>query len=308
MRRSALLSILLCTATAILLSQTLWAPKGEPAGYVPPHRPHTKLSDVLEKHKGHAEWRELVVDDSYLRSEYVQVRPGSGVKRALHPDTRTWWVVLDGQVRFDIESVGPLTASKGSMVQVPMQTFFSWEAIGHRPALLFETNIAGAQTLYESDVMPPKIPGIDWLKVRFNNRVIGRFEHNNKPHVTFEEVAQGLESGKLKGTIRIVQDARGTANFIYGYNKDRPAGSQASVAAPLDENNKGHYHPECAEYWLIMKGQIRYPIERVGVVIANEGDVVYVPRYTWHFPRWWGEGASCRLAMNGYPDISHLFE
>ena len=28
----------------------------------------------------------------------------------------------------------------------------------------------------------------------------------------------------------------------------------------------------------------------------------------WHAPRWWGDGASCRLAMNGYPYISHLFE
>ena len=40
---------------------------------------------MLEKHKGQAEWRELVVDDSYLRSEYVQASPGSGVKRAIHP-------------------------------------------------------------------------------------------------------------------------------------------------------------------------------------------------------------------------------
>ena len=89
------------------------------------------------------------------------------------------------------------------------------------------------------------------------------------------------------------------ANFIYGYNSKLP---------PLDPNAKGHYHPEGAEYWLIMKGQIRYPIERIGVIIAEEGDVVYVPRNTFHFPRWWGDGASCRLAMNGFPDISHLFE
>ncbi len=117
--------------------------------------------------------------------------------------------------------------------------------------------------------------------------------------VTFEEVAADIENGRRKGTIRIVQDDRGTANFIYGYNSKLP---------PLDEKAKGHYHPEGAEYWLILKGQIRYPIERVGVVIAEEGDVVYVPPFTYHFPRWWGEGASCRLAMNGFPYISHLFD
>ncbi|MBM3794187.1 MAG: hypothetical protein FJW31_08965 [Acidobacteria bacterium] len=57
-----------------------------------------------------------------------------------------------------------------------------------------------------------------------------------------------------------------------------------------------------------MSGQIRYPIEKVGVVITEEVDVMYVPPYTWHAPRWWGHGPSCRLAMNGFPYISHLFD
>jgi len=36
--------------------------------------------------------------------------------------------------------------------------------------------------------------------------------------------------------------------------------------------------------------------------------VVYVPKFTFHAPRWYGPGASCRLAMNGYPYIAHLFD
>ena len=42
--------------------------------------------------------------------------------------------------------------------------------------------------------------------------------------------------------------------------------------------------------------------------LIEPGDVVYVPPFTWHAPRWWGDGPSCRQAMNGYPYISHLFE
>jgi len=117
--------------------------------------------------------------------------------------------------------------------------------------------------------------------------------------VTFAEVARQLEEGRVQGTQRIVEDDRGAANFIYGYEKQLP---------PIDLKQRGHYHPECAEYWLIMAGQIRYPIENVGVIIANEGDVVYVPRSTFHLPRWYGPGPSCRLAMNGYPNIAHLFD
>jgi mannose-6-phosphate isomerase-like protein (cupin superfamily) len=281
------------------LAQEMWAPKGEPAVYTPPHKPHTKLPELKKKHSGKSDWRELIVDDKHLRSEYIQAKPGTKIPRQMRPDTRTWWVIMDGQVRFDIETIDSFVASKGSMVQVPMQTYYTWEVIGDKPALIFETNVAGAHTLYESNLELPKIPGLDWIKVRFNGRNPGVWARNNKPHVTFDEVAKALEEGKAKGTQRIVEDDRGTANFIYGYNSKLP---------PLDPNNKGHYHPEGAEFWLIMKGQIRYPIEKVGVVIAEEGDVVYVPPYTFHAPRWWGDGASCRLAMNGFPYISHLFE
>ncbi len=292
----------LAAAGGALIGQTLWAPKGESAVYTAPHKPHTKLKEVRARHAGRKEWRELVVDDKHLRSEYVQAAPGAVSKRALHPDTRTGWVILDGEFEFDIETVGKVRGTRRSIVQCPMQTFFSWKVVGDKPGLMFETNIAGARTLFESSVAPPKAPGLDWIPVRFPNREIGKFLHGNKPVVTFEETAEALDAGKLKGTIRLVQDDRGTANFIYGYNSKLP---------PLDPKAKGHYHAEGAEYWLILQGQIRYPIEkvmdRIGPVIADEGDVVYVPPFTWHFPRWWGEGASCRLAMNGFPYISHLF-
>ncbi len=278
-------------------AQSLWAPKGQ-SRYAPPHKPITRIADLKARHAGHADWRELIVDDEHLRGEYIQSSPGSKTPRRVHPDTRIWWIVMDGQVRFDIEGQQPLVASKGSMVQVPMQTLYSMETVGDKPALYFETNIAGTRTLYESETAAPKLPGLQWIPVRFARRS-GVWEQDNKPHTTFAELASGLEEGKLKGTVRVVQDDRGAANFIYGYEKNLP---------PIDPRQKGHYHPECAEFWLIMAGQIRYPIEGQGVLIAEVGDVVYVPRNTWHFPRWYGPGPSCRLAMNGYPYISHLFD
>lgn len=296
MTHTAVLFALLASSAA---AQVLWAPKGKPAQYVAPHKPHTKLADLKAKHKGQASWRELIVDDVHLRSDYISAAPGTRHPPALHPDTRSWWVVLEGEVRFEIETVEPFTARKGSMVQVPMQTLFTYEVTGKEPALFFETNIAGARMLYAEQSAAPKLAGFDWVRASFPNRRVAQFEGNNKPHVTFDEVARLLDTGKVKGTQRIVEDDRGAANFIYGYEKDLP---------PLNPKARGHYHPEGAEYWLIMSGQIRYPIEGIGVIIANPGDVVYVPSHTFHFPRWYGAEPSCRLAMNGFPAISHLFE
>jgi mannose-6-phosphate isomerase-like protein (cupin superfamily) len=271
-----------------------WAPKYEPAKYPPGHKPHTKLKDLLAKHKGKSSWREPIVHDDLLQSDYIMAPPGTKVSRRFHPDTREWWVVMDGEIRFDIEGQDSFVAKKGSMVQVPAQTIYSMEVIGDKPALRFETNIAKAKTLYPRDNKPPETPEVKWIPV-----VLGRkpfpYGYDNKPHINLYELQKASTNRRVGN--RFVHDDRAVANIISGYASDLP---------PLNEKDRGHYHPDSCEYWLIMQGQVRYPIESVGVVIAEEGDVVYVPPFTFHAPRWWGEGWSTRLAMNGYPNISHL--
>jgi mannose-6-phosphate isomerase-like protein (cupin superfamily) len=270
-----------------------YAPKPKQlTAYTPPHKPHTKLADVKAKHKGEAAWSEWVVKDDYLWSQYIQSAPGSKVSPRFHPDTREWWVVIEGEIRFTIEGQEPFVAKRRSMVQVPAQTIYSMETVGDQPAIRFETNIPNASTLFPArpEATPP---GIDFIPVKLNRQPFP-YGYNNKPHINLDELVAA--DPNTRGG-RFVHDDRAVANIIYGYNSKLP---------PLNEKDKGHFHPECAEYWLIMQGQIRYPVEGQGVIIASEGDVVYVPKNTFHAPRWWGDGASCRLAMNGYANIAHL--
>ena len=286
-------------AFSAFAQDVIWAPKADVIPkYTPPHKPVTRLADVKARHAGKSDWHELVVHDSLLTGEYIMAPPGSKVPKRLHPDTREFWIVLEGQIKFEIEGQQPFTASKGYMVQVPMQTFYSMETVGDQPSLRWEVNVTGAHTLYAEEAAAPKIAGFHWMQVKMA-RTPGVYEHNNKPFVTFDEMARMQEEGKVKGTLRVVQDDREAGNFIYGYEKNLP---------PLNPNDKGHYHPESSEFWLIMAGQIRYPIEGQGVILANEGDLVYVPPFTFHAPRFYGPGPSCRFAMNGYPNIGHLFD
>ena len=270
-----------------------WAPKPiEPTKYTPPHKPHTKLADLKQQHKSEKEWRHVVVDDDHMKGEYISSQPGTKVSRRFHPDTREWWIVMDGQIRFEIEGQEPFVAMRGSMVQVPMQTIYAMETTGDKPSLRYQVNIARAKTLYPKEVQPPDLSGYRWIPVVLN-RTPQAYDHGNKPHINLWELAK---EPKYRGG-RFVHDDRAVANIIYGYEKDLP---------PLNPNDRGHYHPECAEFWLIMAGQIRYPIENHGVIIADEGDVVYAPIFTFHAPRFHGPGPSCRLAMNGFTNIAHL--
>lgn len=271
-----------------------WAPKYEPARYPLGIKPHTKFSEMQAKHKGKADWTETIVKDDYFTAEYISMAPGTKVSARFHPDTRAWWIVMGGQIRFDIEGQDSFVARKGSMVQAPMQTIFSMEATGDEPALRFEVNIADAKTLYPKSVKPPELPGATWIPVTLN-RTPQPYGYQNKPHINLYDLVKdpGYKGG------RFVHDDRGVSNIIYGSEKNLP---------PLNPNDKGHYHTECAEFWLIMMGKIRYPIEKVGTIIAEEGDVVYVPPFTFHAPRFYGDGMSCRLAINGFPNIAHLRE
>src|SRR5712671_1623740 len=48
----------------------IWTPLPvKPNPFVPPHKPWTKLSEVLAKHKGQQTWSELIVDDNLFHGE-----------------------------------------------------------------------------------------------------------------------------------------------------------------------------------------------------------------------------------------------
>ena len=86
----------------MLAADEMIAPKGQ-SKYVAPHKPVTRFSALKSSHAGQAEWRQVIVDDEHLRSEFIQMKAGRKTPRLLHPDTRAWWVVMEGEIRFEIE-------------------------------------------------------------------------------------------------------------------------------------------------------------------------------------------------------------
>ncbi len=271
----------------------VWAPKSvKPTGWSAPNKPHWKLAQLLADHKGQASWRQTVVSDDYLRGEYIQMAPGEKTPRRLHPDTREWWVVQDGQIRFTIDGQEPFVAKKGFLVQVPYRTVYSMETVGDQPSLRFEVNIANAKTMYPAEDKPPMLDGFEFIKTTVAGK--GKYEGGNKPFIDFAAVVDGTEKQR-----RFIADDRAVSNIILG---------DASKQPPVVESNKGHFHEECAEFWFILLGKMEYKLEGAGMILADQGDIVYAPKMTWHRPRFGGDGPACRLAMNGYQEIGHMFE
>src|SRR5688572_18450427 len=132
--------------------QFVLAPKSSKLNdWVAPHKPHTKLADVLAKHKGQSDWTELIVDDDNLHAAYISMGPGTKTPRRMNADTREWWVVQDGQIRFTIDGQEPFVASKGYLVQVPYRNMYTMETVGDSPSLRFGVNVAKARKMYPMD-------------------------------------------------------------------------------------------------------------------------------------------------------------
>ena len=290
--------IFVTAGLAVRAQQTaIWAPKpAQLPAYAAPQRPHVRLSELKARHAREREWRELLVDDGHLQAEYIASAPGSVVSKRFHPDSRAWWVVVEGQMRVEIEGQSSFVATRGSLVQVPKQTIYSIETIGDRPSLRFAVNVAGAKTLYPQDAPPPAVAGINWVSVTLTlNRTPAPYDNGNQPHVNLYEAAR---APKYTGGL-FVRDEKVSANIIYGYEKDLPA---------LLPTDRGHFHPDSPEFWLVMAGQIRYAFENREVFVADEGDVAYVPMSTYHLARFHGPGPSCRLAITRFVNSTQLIE
>ncbi|HWN85237.1 MAG TPA: cupin domain-containing protein, partial [Vicinamibacterales bacterium] len=200
------------------------SPKAKSAGWTGVHRPHTKLSDVLARHTTQADWAETIVDDESLFAQWISMAPGRKTPRRMNGDTREWWIVQSGTLRFTVEGREPVVATKGVMVQVPYRTFYQIENVGAGPALRFEVNVTRARKLYPMDETPAAVPGFEYVPTRVTGGR-GVLDPQNRPVVDFNKVVAGAERGGA-----FVTDDRSFANIIMGrYQAPQPG-------------NKGHYH------------------------------------------------------------------
>src|ERR1051326_6779125 len=99
--------------------------------YKPPMRPLWKLADLKTMHAGQNSWQEQIILDPEQDATYNGAAPGTKFTGRMHPDTPTVFVVVAGNVRFDVEGQPqPANGRRGSIVNIMKGTVFSFEALG----------------------------------------------------------------------------------------------------------------------------------------------------------------------------------
>ena len=102
----------------------------------PPNRILTPLPYMIERHGLDAGWQEPVLLDQRNRVEMFHVMSG-GAAESVNGDHESWWVVLKGDVRFEIAG-DVVDASKGSVVYSSDGEFSAITATGHSSAIFVE--------------------------------------------------------------------------------------------------------------------------------------------------------------------------
>jgi mannose-6-phosphate isomerase-like protein (cupin superfamily) len=295
--------------------QEFWVQKVKETAYVPPNKPHTRLADLKAKYKGRSAWKETVVKDGESQADYVSVAPGTKVSPRLHPATPTLFVVFEGEMRWEIEAQTPFVAKRGSMVNVPSWTIFSYEVIGTMPAVFIEVNAAHFDTVYPATGPAPEaLPGRVVVKTTFNERRATPYAAPNKPHFNLHDSIKA-NPGRPGGVQMLANHMYANANYGFADpndpanpNRGNAAARGTAPPAPTRHFNPnvpgGHLHPGNGEWWIVLTGQISAKFE-TGSYIGSEGDVLYAPSYMLHAMANYGPGGSCRIAI-GWFDPEHF--
>jgi oxalate decarboxylase/phosphoglucose isomerase-like protein (cupin superfamily) len=308
------LAVLLAALTAAAQSEkpkVFYFPKPVArTAYRPPMKPVTRLADLQAKHKGESNWRELVIDDGNSKAYMVQEAPGTKHARRLYPDSPAWWAVLAGRIRFEIEKpeggFDVFEARKGSYVFVPERLIHSLEVIGDEPAIRFEVTLYEATPVFEEKPSDTGGGSVEYIPVRLSTGLnpLDVPDLDGKPwpsHVNIYDLAKENE-GKARWSREAMRKNRVRGNFICGQAGSEPA---------LKPGDRGHFHADFAEFWVVMLGKLRWIFEgdEEHAVIAEQGDIVYAPPKTFHIPLFHGEeGLNCRLTSSTFPSANHLFD
>jgi mannose-6-phosphate isomerase-like protein (cupin superfamily) len=288
-----LLAVLLMAAGAAAAQApprpVLYAYAPKPAALTPyagPNRPIWRLADILAAHGKRPRWTQEVLHEADYTVRYVMMAPGDATRPQFWADDRVFWVVLSGTMAVDIQGQAPFEATKGFLVNVPFRNAYSIRAVGDQPVLRAEITRTDRTPVFPfvEGQSAPAAPDQTYVKTSYNV-LPGVYSGANRPYVDFE-TAWAKNPANPTGSITWVEDDGSSSFIIRGHGVPTPPPS-----------NRGHFHVDYGESWLILEGQIDYLIEGEPLFRANFGDFVYVPHGRWHRASFAGDGMDTRMSI-----------
>jgi quercetin dioxygenase-like cupin family protein len=95
---------------------------------------HTRVADVLAK-RGTPPWATRIIADERQLVTLIATPPGGGNRPHWHRDFDEWWVVLGGQLEWELTGGTVFRATRTDIVWVPRGTVHHIRAVGQELSL-----------------------------------------------------------------------------------------------------------------------------------------------------------------------------
>ena len=236
---------------------------------------------------------------------------GSHFPARLHPDTPTVFVVIAGDVRFTVEGQQPVTATRGSIVNIMKTTIFSYDVAGNQNALWVEVNPTNYKTAYPaSGPQPAATSGGQIVKVSFDHTPGDLYAGQSAPLESVRRWIRQVRASRSEGAGR--SPLREPADRLRQSRRQqvsrRPRQRRRrSSARHVQSQFDVRPHARGAGGVVDRAGRRhqRSSSKTMGEFHAIEGDVLYAAPMMWHqMGAEAPSGPSVRLAMGGYPLIN----
>jgi len=102
----------------------------------PPNLVHTNPFELAAA-RGPAPWSQDVQLDMHLRINLTCSAPGEKTDQRAHPDWHVWWMVLRGELEWEVEGHGKTLAKSGDLVFVPSGSMYQITTVGDQDALRY---------------------------------------------------------------------------------------------------------------------------------------------------------------------------
>ena len=104
-------------------------------GQTNPNLVHTRLKVLVERNGTASNWTEVAGSDERNYATYTHELPGSASDLESHSDENRWWVVLDGEVEWNVDGEELVTAGPGDVVFIEQGKSYATATVGDGPSI-----------------------------------------------------------------------------------------------------------------------------------------------------------------------------
>lgn len=94
----------------------------------------SRVDDVVSA-KGDPPWIERVVLTDEVVATLICMPPGNSSRRHYHPDNDEFWIVMGGELVWEVEGSEPMSARTGDVMCVPKGKAHNIRTVGDGPSL-----------------------------------------------------------------------------------------------------------------------------------------------------------------------------